>query len=48
MIGQIDERETPGLVLNVPLGRVAMEVEFPKVAEDLRNSISRVLEARLL
>ena len=43
MIRQIVKRQTPGLVLDQPLGGVAMEVELAEIAKNLSNSLARLI-----
>lgn len=46
MIGQLVERKTPGLVLNQPLGGVAVDVQVAKIAEDLCDALPGVIACR--
>jgi hypothetical protein len=44
MVGQILKSQTPELLLDQSLGWIAMEVEIPKVPEDLRDTLARLLD----
>lgn len=43
MIREIVKKQTPWLILKQSLGWIAMKIEIPKIAEDLRDALSSLL-----
>ncbi len=43
MIRQIVKKQAPWLILKESLGWIAMKIEIPQIAEDLRYALSSLL-----